>query len=729
MLGTAFDFLLVVLGFGLIIVIHELGHFFAAKWAGIRVLAFAVGMGPAILSFRKGLGVRLGSTSSEFDKLLREAGDAAGLSGVAAFRSRVSSTEYRLNILPFGGYVKMLGQEDGNPHAVSTSIDGFQQCKPWKRLIVISAGVFMNIITAAALFVIVFTLGMKVEPATVGAVSIGSPAANATLLGGPENGATPDDIGLQPGDRIVKVEGRVPNSFNDLVLATAMAERGSVLQLEVERAGGSGQMKLLTYLVSPTLSPVSGLLEMGVEPNRSSTVAKGLTETENEQLRKIFEAEGLGGVEPGAQLVSVDGQSVTDGTSLTVALRSGQGRPVSAEFRNVPSGQSITKVFTPKPRLQTGFVPRPAGAVAMVEHLMGLTGVMRVANTPLSDRAYKLGLREGDIFARINSVEYPSIPEGMAEVRANKSSTVQLTLLRRDPSLGSYVEVELPSVPVGADGRIGFSVADTSDINTLLALPPRVLIKPLTKEQTAPAAAGVFTVPGAEVVSINGELVSNFAEMRAALKRAAVIPANPAAEVANDKSASVFTVQWRRPSMGLPDKNAEIETTLWSISPADRTALLALGWDAPASAGLFEAEQIVLKAASPVQAISMGVAETRRVMLTTYVTFLRLFQGTVKVEHLKGPVGIAHLGTLVAGKGFIWLLFFLALISVNLAVVNFLPLPIVDGGHFLFILFEMLRGKPVPIAVQSAATMAGLAFLGCMFLIVTYNDIRNLLGF
>jgi regulator of sigma E protease len=76
----------------------------------------------------------------------------------------------------------------------------------------------------------------------------------------------------------------------------------------------------------------------------------------------------------------------------------------------------------------------------------------------------------------------------------------------------------------------------------------------------------------------------------------------------------------------------------------------------------------------------------------------------------------------------IWLLFFLALISVNLAVINFLPLPIVDGGQFLFILFEQISGRPVPLAFQNAATLAGLVFIGCIFLFVTFNDVKNLLG-
>jgi regulator of sigma E protease len=115
-------------------------------------------------------------------------------------------------------------------------------------------------------------------------------------------------------------------------------------------------------------------------------------------------------------------------------------------------------------------------------------------------------------------------------------------------------------------------------------------------------------------------------------------------------------------------------------------------------------------------------------MMQTYLTFARLFQGTVKIEHLKGPVGIAHIGTRLADRGMIWLLFFMALISINLAVINFLPLPIVDGGQFIFLLIEQVRGRPVPIQVQNAATIAGLVLIGSLFLIVTFNDIMGLFG-
>src|SRR6185503_14095883 len=98
--------ILLILGFGFVIFFHELGHFFAAKWVGIRVEQFAVGFGQAMLSWRKGLGLRFGSSGKEYEELLA-AGKGEG----------VGETEYRLNWIPLGGYVKMLGQDDLRPGA------------------------------------------------------------------------------------------------------------------------------------------------------------------------------------------------------------------------------------------------------------------------------------------------------------------------------------------------------------------------------------------------------------------------------------------------------------------------------------------------------------------------------------------------------------------------------------------------------------------------------------
>ena len=103
-LGTLTDFLVIVIGFGSIIFVHELGHFVAAKWAGIRVLAFSIGFGNVLFSYRKGIGVRKGSSDNEYRKLV----DGASEDG----RADISPTEYRLSMLPLGGYVKMLDERE-----------------------------------------------------------------------------------------------------------------------------------------------------------------------------------------------------------------------------------------------------------------------------------------------------------------------------------------------------------------------------------------------------------------------------------------------------------------------------------------------------------------------------------------------------------------------------------------------------------------------------------------
>ena len=114
--------------------------------------------------------------------------------------------------------------------------------------------------------------------------------------------------------------------------------------------------------------------------------------------------------------------------------------------------------------------------------------------------------------------------------------------------------------------------------------------------------------------------------------------------------------------------------------------------------------------------------------MLTYLTIDRLFRGTVKVEHLQGPVGIVHIGSKVADRGFSYLLFFLGLISVNLAVINFLPLPIVDGGLFLYLVYEAFKGRPPSVGFQNGAALVGLLLIATAFVVTFYNDIVRIIG-
>lgn len=715
MFGTFGDLIVVMLGFGAIVFFHELGHFLAARWAGIRVLAFSVGFGPALLCYRKGMGVSARSTERAYIDLLEKANGPASDARDEArrrLRDEVSSTEYRLSALPLGGYVKMLGQEDLHPDRTSAASDSFQNCTPWKRLVVISAGVVMNVILAAILFVIVFMVGLQAESSRIGEIDAGSPASIAQPIG--SEGVEP---GLRSGDLVTLAGDKPVRSFNDLNLAVVMASPGTPIELTVDRPGVS---EPITFRVQPEINPATRLLQIGVTPASSTSVFDAPTPTDRADFTGVLESVGLGGIQPGMELVGVSGQPEPRWpTALADAARESDGEPITAEFAD--ENERVAVEIQPIPAFETGFLATGPRTYRQTQHLLGLAGVMTVAQLggTSSDAAREL-LREGDLFLRLGSVEYPTVLEGIAEVQTYAARTITASVERRTGESDGTAEVVELELPVSREGRIGFGVGDTSNTRALVGRPLELRSRPAPEAaSTASSAADVFAMPGTSIVSIDGVATESLTDVWRVL-RGRAIRAEP------DSGMSVAL------ELALPlpteDGIAIVETRQWDVPAAEVDRLRALSWQLPFSLALFEPEMTLLRADDPLDAIGLGLAETKRVMITTYLTFARLFQGTVRIEHLKGPVGIAHLGTQIAKRGWIWVLFFLALISVNLAVINFLPLPIVDGGQFLMILYEMATGKPLPIGVQNIANLAGLVAIGAIFLIVTYNDIMGLFG-
>src|SRR5206468_6170679 len=184
--------LLLAFGFGFVIFFHELGHFLAAKWADVKVEQFAVGFGQALFSWRKGLGFRWGSTqpavearlkahieqtySQELQLKERVGGPTQDQLDRAAKELGISETEYRLNWIPLGGYVKMLGQDDLKPGATANDPRAYNNKTVGQRMVIVSAGVIMNVILAAIGFMAIFLMGFDAPPPVVGSLQPGSPA-------------------------------------------------------------------------------------------------------------------------------------------------------------------------------------------------------------------------------------------------------------------------------------------------------------------------------------------------------------------------------------------------------------------------------------------------------------------------------------------------------------------------------------------------------------------------
>jgi regulator of sigma E protease len=134
----------------------------------------------------------------------------------------------------------------------------------------------------------------------------------------------------------------------------------------------------------------------------------------------------------------------------------------------------------------------------------------------------------------------------------------------------------------------------------------------------------------------------------------------------------------------------------------------------------------VQKAENMFDAVALGLQDTHSSMMQVFQSLRGMITGRISPKNLGGPVTIARVAYRFAGYDFWEFLFFLGLISVNLAVINFLPIPVLDGGHMVFLIYEKIRGKPASETVRIGATYAGLALILCLMVFVLYLDFTRL---
>ena len=125
------------------------------------------------------------------------------------------------------------------------------------------------------------------------------------------------------------------------------------------------------------------------------------------------------------------------------------------------------------------------------------------------------------------------------------------------------------------------------------------------------------------------------------------------------------------------------------------------------------------------QALSESCIQTYIITSMTIEGVVKLVQGAISPKTLGGPILIAQIAGQQAREGATNLVFFIALVSINLAILNFLPIPVLDGGHLLFFFIEAVMGRPVSIRVREIAQQAGIFVLILLMIFVFYNDIAR----
>lgn len=678
--AAALRVLLVLLGFGGIVMVHEFGHFIVAKLGGIKVEAFSIGFPPVVLGIRKlkkGWRVRVLPKIGETPEL--QEGD--------------SETEYQVGLFPVGGFVKMLGQSDTGSAEANDDPRSFANRPVSIRMAVIAAGVVFNAIGAVLIFMALFMNGINLKPAVVGHVMQNSPAY---------------DAGLRSGDRIVEINGERFVNFEAVQMAPALSAPGEPVSFVITRNDGVEQE--IKVIAEKRDGDPSKLRYTGIAPAQTLTVEPQIARSP-ELTKEIYELTGL---RPGDEIKAINGKPVSAAwefrdvedevfkpkTTVTVSRQWPADAPQrtmsTVEFpitvmpmvENFRDELDLSHFGTMVPRLKVAMVEEPRDLVSLPKRTANWFR-KTVLGQELKPAPKVDGLMIGDIIVKIGDQEYPTYKQLREVTVAYKDKDLPITVQRKDES-GQIQTLNVtmqPRTDLGTE-RVVMGIVPSLDMDSpVLARTVRV---PQLSGQSPEIPSG------ATVTAINDTQVTSFFEIASALQ------ANAGQKVTVHYEHAGQTGQ---ASLSVPEHE-----------PVHAQASLAVGLPL---ADLTEE----FKASNPIEAVQMGLKKAWQFVWQSYVTLGRLFQGSVAVSALSGPVGIISMTYQVAGASAADYLYFLGLISSCLAVMNLLPLPVLDGGHIVILLIEKISGKPLNEKVLAGAMYAGMAFLLGLIVFITYNDL------
>lgn len=683
------------LGLGFVIFIHELGHFLAAKTFGVRCDKFYIGFDVPI-----SIGpITLPRTLGKF---------------------QWGETEYGIGIIPLGGYVKMLGQDDDPRNAQAESektrigegpsapLDPRSYtAKPvWQRMIIISAGVVMNLISAVFLAGAAYFMGVPYSPSVVDGTNAGSPAWVA---------------GLQSGDQVLSLGSDGEDDpylrFSDLlngVVLHGFKDKGQPLTLNIERDGNP--MKL-NPVPSTRYDPEGKFSLLGFTGARTAVLGpdpiSGLAFLKDKKLD----------LKAGDTIVAVDGKPLAKdarfdkimASHLRQQLQAKWNQPVvltverslkaegDPQAEGAATSQTIEVTLPPVPRLTFGIGFEVGAVMAIQEGSIG----------------QKAGFQVGDVIQTIDGQSVKdslTLPQTFA---AKAGSEVVITVSRGSVDAAKTVQlkVQAPTVPsfdnisqtgsgelsLGGIG-VAFEVSPVvSYVDSSVVGSNQVQVgdqflqyqwRP-TEQQREEAATNYNVKKLSEQMTIDA--YHNIVSLNELVQ--------------NMPAGTAFECHFRRNG-----KTVNTELKLHYSGDSFRTDERGL-----ATSPLMRTHQTSQLAT----AMGLGLWETKRRFFEV-IGFLRLlFTGRIGLGGIAGPVRLVDFAAQEASSGTSRLLLFLTMLSANLAILNFLPIPALDGGHMVFLTYEGIRRKPVNEDLQIKLTMVGVLGLLTLMAFVILKDIYS----
>lgn len=694
---------LVALGLGLVIFVHELGHFLAAKWCDVYVETFSIGFGPSL----------------------------------PYCEHKWGETTYKLGLIPLGGYVKMLGEgsesEEGEDDPRSFKNKGVGQ-----RMLIISAGVIMNILFAAAGFIGIYMgPGIDRVSGVIGQIDPGSPAWQA---------------GLRSGSVIESVGSLQRPYFDQIKTTIALSGRGEQIPVSFQMPNG----KLADTVLEPRFAQDPGQKFIGFQPARStvvwasprlkvpaywpgtaaSLVAPAL-QNEDRIVATTDPARPDGPLLPLPSDPRSEELQAKDFFELHKRLTDLAGQPIQIQVeRKDPNQPNAT------PKLMTATVP-PAfardlglvmrmGSVAAVRHKSPAeSGGVKPSSSgdEGGDRIERVEVTNADgTVTRFSNVRLPQTAVGVVErpldpVRlpfelerwADKTpgpKSVKFGLLRQDGHAErTKVEVTLPwddswryarEVPLSAESPVSIPGLG-------LAYYVESVVEDVIKGSVADQA-GIKPASIVDKVRLYDDADLKESTRIDLRKYGWAYVLNAYNTLSNANKIDLFV------KTGAKGETKEISLE----PPEDKT------WPLSERGFRFTQDSRHQHADTPWQAVVMGKQRVVDTAKNVYVSLLRMVEGGISFwKNANGPLAIAVTSYNVAGESATHFLLLLCVLSVNLAVLNFLPIPVLDGGHMVFLLYEKFRGRPAPEVVRTAATFAGMALLLSLMACVLVLDVMK----
>jgi regulator of sigma E protease len=678
----------VALGLGLVIFIHELGHFLVAKWCDVHVETFSIGFGPPLpgCCFKRG------------------------------------ETTYMIALFPLGGYVKMVGEGAENDES-DTDPRSFKNKPVWQRMAIISAGVTMNLLLAFACFVFVFrTHGDEQAPGVVNVVDAGSPAWKA---------------GIHTGDVLYRVGDLGPDpTFKRLTRAV--------------RKG-----KPLRFVFGPPGAPESELTRTEIVPRREEGELKPAIGILAPPQLRLWPAEMAKHYALPARYHTAAAQAEPpfefddEIIATTDPDQPGRVKPLPPDPRN-PEHRDYFEFQRRMMRLAGEAVTvqvRRHGTGEVVDvHVPGafhrtLQGVrMRMGQiTAVRDGspAAAAGIQPGDIIEQVEVREgdkhvvygNAKAPEGVTrkDLDPTRLPFELREWARRDTGGAAEREVTLTLLRKNQPPEH----AEQQSVRRTMAWDFRWW----DNEELPWGPHSPQSVPGLglayRVETTVEHVTPESSAYDAGLRTGDVVKAVRFYTAGKQPDEPPRPQKWQDLK---PDQWAHLFFLLQNLESqqfdvrVDRdNKELALraekdeGWPL-ADRGLLLVEDTRLRQARSLgEALAMGLGETRDFAEEIYENLEGLLTRRISPKMFGGPIMIAYAGYQLSGDVYRFIMF-LGIIGVNLAVVNFLPIPVLDGGHMVLLVYEKLRGKPAPELVRVGATMVGVALILLLMGYVIYLD-------